>query len=668
MARVASRQGLIALSVCMVLLAACVGGGDVGPETTLAPSTTTAETTTTSTRLPATTTATTPRTTTTTTVEPSIDWEYTDATYLPTVTVLDPGKEPTERRSYDPEVGASATVSMRNEFSIVQSINGGETTNLATEIDTEITVVPVAVDESGIIVEETYGISTVSANDPTAQAVIESLSAQLDGATRLLLMSPQGGMLAQSGGELPPGLLDLTEGLSGATVPLPTEPIGVGAEWEAVARVEVAGTTFIQTTTVRLTGIDGSLLTLEMDVVQKLGPEGLVLPGVETVEADLTTSGTGKAVLDLTAPVPVRASSSANQTMMATLAVGGEEATLNQTVSTSMSMDMETGEVLKIAFVHVGSISDKSWTWSHYQGARHLKANMDGVRIQTLEFIPEGDPSLDVFRDLAAQGTDLIFGTSFGYMDPMLQAAADFPETTFLHATGYKASSNMGNYSGAAEEGSYLSGMVAGASTESDVIGYVAAFPIPEVLRGINAFTLGAREVNPQARVHVLWTSTWFDPPVEGSVAQMQLDAGADVIAMHQDSPAIGQVAEAGGAKWVGHGTDMTEFAPVAWLTAPTWNWGPYYLETAEAVRAGTWQSASYYGTMSDGMVLLAPFGDSVDRATRRSVQRRETKIIDGTFSIFSDPIINQDGESQPLGNILEMDYFVEGVVGSTEP
>lgn len=323
-------------------------------------------------------------------------------------------------------------------------------------------------------------------------------------------------------------------------------------------------------------------------------------------------------------------------------------------------------EVLKVAFVHVGPVADKGWSWAHDQGAQFLKAQLgDAVEITTLESIPEGSDSQRVFEDLAAEGNQLIFGTSFGYMDPMLAAAENFPDTVFMHATGFKVSDNMGNYFGAAEEGRYLSGMAAGAATEVNLIGYVAAFPIPEVLRGINAFTLGAQEVNPDVEVQVVWTSTWFDPPKEGTAAQSLLDAGADVIAMHQDSAAPGQAAEAAGAAWVGYNTDMSEFAPNAWLTAATWDWGPLYVETAQQVIDGTWEPGFVYGNMADGMVALAPFGDAVDQATRDLILEREAQIKDGSFSVLPDPIIDQDGNSRELGDIFTMDFFVQGVVGS---
>ncbi len=326
----------------------------------------------------------------------------------------------------------------------------------------------------------------------------------------------------------------------------------------------------------------------------------------------------------------------------------------------------EPAEVLKIAFVHVGPVADKGWSWAHDQGAKYVKAQLgDAVEITTLESIPEGSDAQRVFEDLAAAGNKLIFGTSFGYMEPMLAAAENFPDVAFMHATGYKTSENMGNYFGAAEEGRYLSGMAAGAATKTNLIGYVAAFPIPEVLRGINAFTLGAREVNPDVEVQVVWTSTWFDPPKEGTAAESLLDAGADVIAMHQDSAAPGQAAEAAGAKWVGYNTDMTEFAPNAWLTAAIWDWGPFYLAQAKAVIDGTWKAESVYGNMADGMVALAPFGESVDEDLQALILEREDEIKEGIFSVFPDPIVDQDGNERELGDIFTMDYFVKGVIGS---
>jgi basic membrane protein A len=345
---------------------------------------------------------------------------------------------------------------------------------------------------------------------------------------------------------------------------------------------------------------------------------------------------------------------------------GGDETTTTAgSTDETTTTAAEAAEEFKVAFVHVGPTADKGWSWAHDQGAQYLEANMPGVEITTLESIPEGPDSQRVFEDLAADGNMLIFGTSFGYMDSMLAAAENYPDVAFMHATGYKTSDNVGNYFGAAEEGRYLSGMAAGARSETGKIGYVAAFPIPEVLRGINAFTLGAQEVNPDATVQVVWTSTWFDPPTEGDAAQALLDSGVDVIAMHQDSSAPGQAAEAAGAGWVGYNTDMSEFAPEGWLTAAIWDWGPFYLTTAEAAKAGTWAPEAYYGHIADGMVAIAPFGPSVSTDTQALIVTRQGEIVDGTFLVFPDPIVNQAGNEQPLGDIFSMDYFVKGVIGS---
>ncbi len=330
------------------------------------------------------------------------------------------------------------------------------------------------------------------------------------------------------------------------------------------------------------------------------------------------------------------------------------------------------GDPLRVAFVYVGPVGDAGWTWAHDQGRLQLEAEVPNVETKFLESIPEGSESQRVFEELAEDGFDLIFGTSFGYMDPMLAAAEKYPDTVFMHATGYKTSTNMGTYFGAAEEGRYLTGMAAGNATESDLVGYVAAFPIPEVLRGINAFALGVKEVNPDAKVQVVWSNTWLDANLERQAAEALLDAGADVLAMHQDTPATGQAAEAVGAKWVGYNSDGERFAPDAWLTAPIWNWGPLYVATAEQVRNGTWVSEQFYGDMAGGMVDIAPFGASVPQDVQDSIMERKTQIIDGSFEVFEGPIVDQDGTERyaagvvaPLGELLGMDYLVDNVIGS---
>jgi basic membrane protein A and related proteins len=329
--------------------------------------------------------------------------------------------------------------------------------------------------------------------------------------------------------------------------------------------------------------------------------------------------------------------------------------------------------VVKAAFVYVGPIGDAGWTKKHDDGRLALEDAL-GECVETvfLESVPEGAESEAVFEKLARDGNDVIFGTSFGYMDQMLAVAERFPDVVFSHATGFKTSDNMGTYFGAAEEARYLTGIAAGAVTTTNQIGYVAAFPIPEVLRGINAFTLGAQSVNPDITVEVIWTSTWFDPVIEKEAAEALLNGGADVVAQHQDTPSAGEAAEEAGASWIGYNDDMSRFAPNAWLTAPVWDWGPYYIRTVEAVRDGTWSTEQYYGNMADGLVNIAPVAAKVPGDAQSQITDVQSQIVSGSFNVFTGPMTAQDGseilaegEELDLDRLFGMDFFVEGVVGS---
>jgi len=329
---------------------------------------------------------------------------------------------------------------------------------------------------------------------------------------------------------------------------------------------------------------------------------------------------------------------------------------------------------LKVAVVYIGVPGDAGYTYQHDQGIAELEAEL-GITVTRLENIPEGAESAATFDQLASEGYNLIFGTSFGYMDPMIETAAKYPNVCFEHATGYKTAPNMGTYFGAAEEARYLSGIAAGAASKSGKLGYVAAFPIPEVVRGLNAFTLGARSVNPKATVQVAWTSTWFDPAKEKEAAQSLLQAGADVLGMHQDSTATGEAAMEAGAKWVGYNSDTKagDF-PDTWLTAPIWDWGPYYIKAAKSLAAGTClagDSGQYYGNMADGTVKLGTFGSSVSAETQALIAEKTAAIIDGSFAPFTGPIKDNTGMEviaagvvAPLGDLLGMQYLVEGVIG----
>jgi basic membrane protein A len=339
--------------------------------------------------------------------------------------------------------------------------------------------------------------------------------------------------------------------------------------------------------------------------------------------------------------------------------------------------------------VYLGTAEDKGWTYQHELGILQLEKDL-GVEVKRIENIADNADSEKTFEQLASEGYDVIYATSFGYGSPMANVAAKYPDVCFQWATGAKflltkdgggafadfaaLPTNLGTYFGAAEEARYLSGIAAGKASPTGKLGYVAAFPIPEVIRGINAFTLGAQSVNPDATVQVAWTKTWFDPTLEKQAAESLLDKGVDVLGQHQDTTAAGVAAEAKGAKWVGYNSDVKEAAPAAWLTAPTWNWGPYYSKTSKAVADGTCPADEYYGSMADGMVTLASFGDSVDADTQASITAKGKEIIAGTFAPFTGPISDQDGkevlasgEKAELGQLLSMSFFVKGVIGSAK-
>jgi len=301
-------------------------------------------------------------------------------------------------------------------------------------------------------------------------------------------------------------------------------------------------------------------------------------------------------------------------------------------------------EPLKVAFVYVGPIGDAGWTYSHDLGRKALEAKF-GDKVQTtyVESVPEGPESERVFSDLARRGNQLIFGTSFGYMDQMVDVAKKFPHTIFMNATGFKTGPNLGTYMIMADQARYLEGMAAGFASKNGKIGFVAAYPIPEVLRHINSYTLGVRSVHPGATVRVVWTSTWFDPNVERQAAESLVATGVDVLSQYQDSPATGQVADKAGIKWTGFNADMSRFAPKAWLTGTTWNWGTIYVKVAQEVMDGTWTPKPIYGTMAENTMGLAPFGESVPQDVREKIKAKEKEIESGAFNPFTGPIIMKD-------------------------
>jgi len=329
-------------------------------------------------------------------------------------------------------------------------------------------------------------------------------------------------------------------------------------------------------------------------------------------------------------------------------------------------------EKLKVAFIYVGPVGDAGWSYAHDQARLYLGKELPNVETTFVEAVPEGADAERVLTELAMKGNKIIFATSFGYMDYVQKVAQKFPDVTFLHCSGFKTANNVGTYFGRMYQARYLSGIVAGKQTQSNVIGYVAAFPIPEVVRGINAFTLGVQSVNPNVTVKVVWTNTWYNPATEKDAAKSLLDAGADVIAMHQDTPGPMQAAEEKGKFGISYNTDMRSFAPKAILTGPVWNWGPYYVKVVKAVMDKTWKSEQYWGSMAENIIDLAPYGPMVSEDTKVLVAKKKESIVKNEWDVFTGPIVDQQGqvkiaEGKKMSDkdMLEFNWFVKGVEGT---
>ncbi len=326
---------------------------------------------------------------------------------------------------------------------------------------------------------------------------------------------------------------------------------------------------------------------------------------------------------------------------------------------------------LSVCFVYVSPIGEAGWTTQHDMGRKELEKNL-GAKVTTkfVENVPEGADAERVIRDLATQGCKLIFTTSFGYMNPTLKVARQFPDVKFVHLTGYKTAKNVSVANARFYEGRYLAGVLAGKMTKTGVGGYVAAFPIPEVLQGINAFTRGMRSVNPKAEVKVIWVNSWFDPGKERDATLTLIGQGADVVTNHTDSTAIVQAAEEKGKFAIAYHSDMKKFGPKAQLAAVTHHWGAYYTKQAKEVIDGTWKSTNVWGGIKDGMVSLGDFGPSVPNDVKQFVLGKEKEIIAGTLIPFAGPVKDNEGKIQlekgamTDESLSKMDYFVEGVAG----
>jgi len=351
-----------------------------------------------------------------------------------------------------------------------------------------------------------------------------------------------------------------------------------------------------------------------------------------------------------------------NKKLIKKLAIGG------LALATSLSTGLASAEDT-VGFVYVSPIGDAGWTYQHDLGRLQLEKET-GVTTKYVENVPEGADAERVIREMAKRGDKVVFATSFGYMNYALKVSKKFPNTAFVHATGYKMGKNMGQVNARFYEGRYLTGVIAGEMTKSNVLGYVAAFPIPEVLQGINAFIQGARSVNPKAELRVIWVNSWFDPGKERQAATTLLSQDADIITHHTDSTAVVQAAEEKGKYAFGYHSDMSKYGPNAHLTATTHHWGDFYTATVKAVQAGNWKPESLWGGYKEGMVKLAPLNPAIPANLQTRIKEMEMQMANGKLHPFTGPVIDQDGKEVVAAGatmtddqLNSMSYYVQGVV-----
>ncbi|MDB6084591.1 MAG: family transporter substrate-binding protein [Gammaproteobacteria bacterium] len=331
-------------------------------------------------------------------------------------------------------------------------------------------------------------------------------------------------------------------------------------------------------------------------------------------------------------------------------------------------------EPVKVAFIYVDPVGDTGWSYQHDMARRELERVL-GSQVKTtyVESVPATADAERVIRQLAVAGNQLIFTTSFGYMEPTLRVAKLFPKVKFAHATGYKTAANVVTYETRFYEGAYLLGVLAGKTTKSNTLGYVGSFPIPEVIRNIDAFTLGARSVNPKVTVKVIWVDTWYDPGKERQAAEALIAQGADVLGQNTDSPAIVQVAEQRGIHAFGWDSDMSKYGPHAQLTANTENWADYYIDEVRKVIAGTWTGGRQTANgIKENMVVLTPLNKSVPPDVARVFEEKKHAIADGTLLPFAGPLKDNTGAARLAAGsaltheqLMAMNWYVDGIDGS---
>jgi len=318
---------------------------------------------------------------------------------------------------------------------------------------------------------------------------------------------------------------------------------------------------------------------------------------------------------------------------------------------------------LKIAFAYVGPVGDAGWTYAHDQARLAVEKEFgDKIKTSFVEKVPEGPEAERVIRDLVGQGNTLIFGTTFGYMEPMLKVAADNPNVKFEHGTGYKTSANMRTYDSRTYEGAYMAGVIAGSMSKSGTIGVVGSIPIPEVIRNINAYTLGAQSINPKIKTKVVWVNSWFDPPKETEGAQSLINQGADVLFQNTDSPAVLQTAEKAGKYAFGWDSDMSKFGPKSHLASAIINWSPYYIKATKDALEGTWATGGVWWGVKEGAIDIVSISDAVPADTKAKIDTIKSGLKDGSFVVFKGPIVGQDGKEVLAKDTVADDKFLGGI------
>ena len=347
--------------------------------------------------------------------------------------------------------------------------------------------------------------------------------------------------------------------------------------------------------------------------------------------------------------------------------------TVGAVLTIAAATSVSAADKMKIGFVYVGPIGDHGWTYQHDQGRLKMEKHFAGkVETTYVENVSEGADAERVIRSLAASGNKIIFTTSFGYMNPTAKVAKKFPNVIFEHATGYKRGKNLSTYLSVTYEGRYISGFTAAKMSKTAKVGYIASFPIPEVIRDINAVMLGMQRVNPKAELKIVWVNTWFDPGKERQAANVLMDQGVDVIIQHTDSPAAMQAAEQRGRWAVGQASDMSHFGPKAHLLSVVNDWSNHYIKTVQAVMDGTWKPQDYWGGMKDDVIVIPGFNKSIPADVVTEAKQLIDGIKKGTFHPFTGPIKDQTGKVRvPAGKsmtnaeLAAMNWYVQGIKGS---